>query len=221
MRSNANPDRGVTLIETLIAVLIAVFGVFTLGQVLFLSMVSNKNQGAEVTRATIYAQDKMEKLLSLGAPNCPTTTSACFSNCTLTASSQPSACNSTNITGSGWTQGLLAGGAIVASGAIVTPGQFSCPTSGSSVGYIDFLDGNGLQVPSGGATSCSALATTPVSYIRMWQITDLTSTGGPHYKQVEVSVYAQSAVSSPVGKPIVDVISFLSNPNSDPSCGGC
>ncbi len=198
MRTGASEDRGVSLIETLIAVLIAVFGVFTLGQVLFLSMVTNKNQGAEVSRATIYAQDKMEKLLSLN-----------FANCTITpASSQPATCNTTNISASGWTQGLLAGG------AVGPPVQASCPSSGASVGYIDYLDANGLQVPSGGpATSCAALANTSASYIRMWQITDLASTGGPNLKMVEVSVYSQSAVSSPVGKPIVDVVSYLSNPN--------
>lgn len=195
MRKKGYADQGVTLIETLIAVLIAVFGVFTLGQVLFLAMVNNKNQGAEVTRATIYAQDKMEKLLSLN-----------YANCTLSPSSQPASCNTTNISGSGWTEGLYQGGH-------VTPLVGSCPTSGTSVGYIDFLDANGLQVPSGGATSCSALTNVPVSYIRMWQVTALASTGGPEIREIIVSVYAQSAVSAVGGKPIVQLTSFISNPN--------
>src|SRR5439155_20816636 len=56
---------GVSLIETMIAVFIALIGVFSLGQVVFLSMVQDKNQGSEVTRSTIYAQVKMEKILSL------------------------------------------------------------------------------------------------------------------------------------------------------------
>ncbi|HET7101945.1 MAG TPA: hypothetical protein VFJ52_12405, partial [Terriglobia bacterium] len=128
MRSPAS-ESGVTLIETLIAVLIAVVGVFSVGGLIFQGLVTNKNQGAEVTRATIYAQDKMEKLLSLN-----------FSNCTQPASSQPSSCNTTNINVTGWTDGLLEGGAI---GPSV---QATCPSSGASVGYIDFLDSNGIQL---------------------------------------------------------------------------
>ncbi|PYV18298.1 MAG: hypothetical protein DMG21_05405 [Acidobacteria bacterium] len=201
MRKKANhEDRGVTLIETMMAVLIAVFGVFTLGQVLFLSIVNNKNQGGEVTRATIFAQDKMEKLLS---PNYATCTQ---SPATLQPSSGSTSCNTTNINAANWTQGLLAGGQ-------VNPVVASCPTSGSSVGYIDFLDANGLQAPSGGATSCSALTNVPVSYIRMWKVTTLASTGGPELLQITVSVYAQSAVSAPGGTPIVQLTSSISNPN--------
>ena len=60
-------QHGVSLIETLIAVLIAVVGVFSVGGLIFQGTVTNKNQGTEVTRATIYAQDKIEKLLSFGA----------------------------------------------------------------------------------------------------------------------------------------------------------
>ena len=190
-------DRGVSLIETMIAVVIALVGVFSLGQVVFLSMVQDKNQGSEVTRATIYAQDKMEKLLSLD-----------FASCTLAASSQPATCNTTNIGASGWTQGLLQGG------QTGPPLVASCPTTGASIGYIDFLDANGIQVPGATpATSCSAMASNPVAYIRMWQVTDMASTGGPAIKKVAVSVYAQSAVSAPGGKPIVQVTSYLSNPN--------
>src|SRR5579884_4163957 len=102
---NPGKESGVTLIETLIAVLIAVVGLFFQGTVI------NKNQGTEVTRATIYAQDKIEKLLSLD-----------FNSCTQSASLQPASCNTTNINATGWTQGLLAGGAI---GPSI---QATCPT---------------------------------------------------------------------------------------------
>ena len=79
---------------------------------------------------------------------------------------------------------------------------------------MDYLDPNGIQVPGATpATSCSAIASNPVAYIRMWQVTDLASTGGPAIKKIAVSVYAQSAVSAPGGKPIVQVTSYLSNPN--------
>lgn len=196
MRSPAG-ENGVTLIETLIAVLIAVVGVFSVGGLIFQGTVTNRNQGTEVTRATIYAQDKMEKLLSLN-----------FSTCTQSASSQPSSCNTTNINATGWTDGLLAGGAV---GPSV---QATCPSSGASVGYIDFLDSNGIQLPgSSGATNCSAITSSDISYVRMWQISDVASTGGPPLKQISVAVYSQSAVNSGSGKPVVVLSSLLSDPN--------
>jgi Tfp pilus assembly protein PilV len=196
MRSTDN-DSGVTLVETLIAVLIAVVGLFSVGGLIFQAMVTNKNQGTEVTRATIYAQDKMEKLLSIS-----------FSNCTQAASAQPSSCNTTNISASGWTDGLLAGGAI---GPSV---QATCPSSGASVGYIDFLDSNGIQLPgSTAATGCSVITPSDISYVRMWEIADVASTGGPTLKQISVAVYSQSAVNASSGKPVVVLTSFLSNPN--------
>jgi hypothetical protein len=189
-------ERGVSLIETLIAVLIAVIGLFSVGGLIFQATVTNKNQGTEVTRATIYAQDKMEKLLSLD-----------FGSCTQSAASQPVTCNTTNVGATGWTQGLLAGGTI-------GPLQATCPTSGASVGFIDFLDSNGIQLPGAtAATSCSAITPSNITYVRMWEITDLTSTGGPAIKQISVAVYSQSAMNIGSGKPIVLLTSLLSNPN--------
>lgn len=189
-------ERGVSLIETLIAVLIAVIGLFSVGGLIFQGTVTNKNQGTEVTRATIYAQDKMEKLLSLD-----------FGNCSEPASSQPSSCNTTDIDATGWTQGLVAGGA-------VGPLQAICPTSGASLGYVDFLDSNGIQLPGATpATSCSAVAPSNIAYVRMWQVTDLSSTGGPPIKQISVGVYARSAMNTGSGKPVVLLTSLLSNPN--------
>ena len=183
---------GSTLAETMIAVLVALVGVFSLGGVIFQAMTTNKNQGTEVTRATIYAQDKIEKLLSLD-----------FTSCTQSAGSQPATCNSTGITASGWTQGLLASGAL-------SPMQATCPSSGASVGYVDYLDTNGIQLTG---TSCSALSGTAPSYIRMWQITDVTTTGAPAIKNVTVAVYSQNAVNAAGGKPVIIVTSLLSNPN--------
>jgi Tfp pilus assembly protein PilV len=187
-----NCDRGVTLAETMIAVLIALIGVFSLGSVIFQATATSKNQGTEVTRSTIYAQDKTEKLLSLN-----------FSDCTQSASSQPATCNATGITATGWTQGLLAGGAL-------SPVQTTCPTSGASVGYVDYLDPNGIQLAG---TSCAVVSGAVPAYIREWQITDLSSTGGPTIKNVTVAVYSQNAIGAVGGKPIVILTSLLSNPN--------
>ncbi len=193
-------DRGLSLIETMVAVLIALFAVFSLGAIIFTASVTGKNQGSEVTRATIYAQDKMEKLLSLGAQTQTPVNPPDFSSCTKPASSQPSQCNTTGITGSSWATGLLAGGSISAT----TP---SC--SSVSPGYADFLDVNGIQLTGGGCASFSNIA-----YIREWQITDLVSpTGGPAMKQITVAVFALSAENPVGGQPIIVLTSVLSNPN--------
>ena len=184
-----NKDSGVTLVETMIAVLVALIGVFSIGSLIFQATVTNKNQGTEVTRATIYAQDKLEKMLSLD-----------FSSCNQTASSQPTSCNTTGITATAWKQGLLAGG-------VITPNQKTCPSSGSSIGYVDFLDINGTQLTG---SSCSAL-TTSYAYTRMWQITDV-STGGPYQKRVTVAVWSQAAIGQTgQNNPVVVLTSYLSN----------
>ena len=193
--------KGVTLIETMIAVLVAMVGVFSMGGLIFQATVTNKNQGTEVTRATIYAQDKMEKLLSLNANSNPPDPAACNQS----ASSQPVACNATGITDTGWTQGLLAGGA-------TSPIQLTCPATGPSIGYIDFLDFNGIQIAG---STCAAVAGISPAYIRQWQITDITpnGAGAPAMKNITVVVFAQAAVNSGSGKPIVVITSILSNPN--------
>lgn len=195
-------DRGVTLIETMIATIIALIVVLSLGSVIFNASVTSNNQGKEATRATIYAQDKMEKLLSLDFD--ASTSDA--NSCTQTASSQPATCDTTGITASGWTQGLLAGGA-------TSPEQQACPASGASVGYIDFLDPNGIQLTG---SSCSALTGT-AAYIRMWQITDtVADTLSPRVigeKQITVAVYSTNAQNALGGNPIVVLTSALSDPN--------
>src|ERR1700693_2418452 len=103
---NAGSNHGATLIETMIAVLVALIGVFGLGGLIFQATVTNKDQGTEVTRAPLYAQDKLEKLLSLNTNTNPPDPNSC----NQTASGQPASCNTTGISASGWTQGLLAGG---------------------------------------------------------------------------------------------------------------
>lgn len=192
-------EPGVSLAETMIAVLVALIGVFSLGSVIFQAVATNKNQGTETTRATIYAQDKIEALLALGSPT--GVGMATFANCTQAASSQPAECNTTGITDSGWTQGLLAGGQT----ATLAP---SCPTSGASIGYVDYLDANGIHLTG----ACSTVATMTPSYVRHWQIQDVTGSA-PALKQITVAVYSQAAVDAAGGKPIVVLTSLLSNPN--------
>jgi Tfp pilus assembly protein PilV len=199
-------DRGVTLIETMIAVMVALIGVFSLGTLVFQATVTNKNQGAEVTRATIYAQDKIEKLLSFGGPGAINTTFANFATCTQSVASNPAVCNSSGINAPGWSTGLIANG-------VISPILTTCPASGVSQGYVDFLDYNGNLVTG---ADCSAVNTaTSIGYVRMWQIADLAPTGGPAVKQVTVAVYSLAAVgqSGPTLKPVVVLTSEISNPN--------
>ncbi len=197
-------ENGATMVETLIAVFVALVGVFSLGGLLFQATVASKNEGTEVTRATIYAQDKLEKLLSLNMNSNPPDPNGC----TQPALSQPASCNTTGITDVGWSQGLLAGGAI-------SPIQLTCPATGASVGYVDFLDSNGIKITG----SCGTVAGITPAYIRQWQITDIspngdTTTGAPLIKNITVAVYAQAGVNAGgLAKPIVVLTSVMSNPN--------
>jgi Tfp pilus assembly protein PilV len=201
-------EHGVTLIETMLATLVAIIGVFAICSTVFVATVNTKNQGTETTRAVIYAQDKVEKLLSLAAVPASGTT-ASFGNCSPLSGSIPQAsypdCNVTGITASGWCTGLLAGGSI-------SPLQASCPSSGSNVGYMDFLDANGNQLA--GASCSVALANKTVGYIRQWQIQDADTFGTtPALKQITVAVYSMLAVNTNNTRPIVILSSYVSDPD--------
>ena len=196
----------------MLALTVAVIGAFGIGSVIYLATATTKNQGTETTRATIYAQDKMEKLLSLASVPVVGVTTAGFSNCTQAASTQQTLypdCNTTGISGGGWTTGLLAGGA-------VSPLQSSCPASGSSVGYMDFLDASGNQLPG---ASCSAATANRVTYVRMWQIADANPFGAtPALKQITVAVYSLAVINTTgadVGSlsPLIVLTSYVSDPN--------
>lgn len=250
-------ERGTTLIETMIAVLIAMIGVFGVGYVVFLATATNKNQGTETTRAVIYAQDKLEKLLSLGSfglcgqcsnasGNCLSPTpspvtctntatdtthnwTANFNNCTQTATFMNSSetgkpCNTTGVTDSGWSQGLLQGGLLTypssgPSPVFVPVPIANCSTAAATTGapgYVDFLDVNGQTVTG----ACSSITGTKINYVREWSVIDLgTNTnpavlsGAPAAKQVTVAVFSMSAVNTAGGKPIVVLSSIVENPN--------
>jgi hypothetical protein len=203
-------DRGVTLIETMFAVALCLIGVFGVGNVIYVATASNKNQGTETTRATIYAQDKIEKLLSLASVAVSGVTTANFSNCTQPASTQLASysdCNTTGINASGWATGLLAGGAI-------SPLPTSCGSA--TAGYTDYLDASGTQLTGAG---CSSTTANGFSYVRLWQISDLNTFGtNPGLKQITVAVYSMSAVNTAISAsttatPLAVLTSYVSNPN--------
>lgn len=146
--SSNRKDRGGSLVETMIAVLVAFIAMSSVGAVVFSAMVANKNQGIESTRMTVLAQEKMEELIRLN-----------FADVTT---------NTTLITDSDWSKGLTVN-------SDTDLGElFTCPSSGTAnVGYVDWLDQN--SVP--GAGSCDDVVAQPRAYIRRWKITDPGITG--------------------------------------------
>ena len=142
-------NHGVSLVETMIAVLVAFIVMSSVGAVVFSSMVANKNQGTEVTRMTALAQEKMEQLVRLR-----------FNDTTT---------NTTLITDTGWNIGLTPN-------VTTDTGQLSaCPMSGSAnVGYVDFLDNNGQ--PLSGA--CGTAVAAGFGYQRRWRITNVSGVTG-------------------------------------------
>ena len=58
-------ERGISLVETMISVVILVVALLSMAQLMAISLVMNKNGGRDATRTTVFAQDKMEELGSL------------------------------------------------------------------------------------------------------------------------------------------------------------
>lgn len=142
-------SRGVTLVETMIAVLVAFIAMASVGAVVFSSMVANKNQGTETTRLTALSQEKMEQLVRLT-----------YSDTTT---------NTTLITDTGWAIGLTPN-------VSTDLAQLSdCPAAGSdNIGYVDFLDNN-AQPLSGG---CASAVAGGFGYVRRWKITTVSGVTG-------------------------------------------
>jgi len=179
-------EQGVSIIEAMIAVLISMFVMTALGGVVFQATAQNKNQGVELSRATVYTQDKIETLMNMDWSDCNQGTPL-------------AGCNTSGITGTGWNTGLLAGGSLTFVSA--------CPTSGATVGYIDYLDANGNQFAG---ADCSAVGT--YAYQRQWQITDVitTAAGTPGLKRIDVRVWSHNAVNLGSAKPSAMLTTYLS-----------
>jgi len=65
MQQDMSDDSGLTMVETMIATLILLFGLLAMAQVLAFSIVASKTLGRDATKATAYAHDKMEELTGL------------------------------------------------------------------------------------------------------------------------------------------------------------
>jgi len=179
-------EQGVSLVEVMVAVLISMFVMTALGGVVFTATVQNKNQGVEMSRVTVYAQDKIETLMNLD-----------WYDCTL--STPAAGCNTTGITDPDWNQGLKAGGTLTYA--------TECPSSGASVGYIDYLDAGGNQYTG---ADCSVVGT--YAYQRQWQITDVITTGPgtPGMKRIDVLVWSRNAVNTGAAAPSAMLTTYVS-----------
>jgi Tfp pilus assembly protein PilV len=119
-------ERGATLFETMIALVILTIGVVGVMGVLSIAVTQNWNEGDRATRTTEYAQDKMEQLMALD-----------FADGSSNTTVYPTA--STGGTGLG---GAMAGSTTVGG-----------TTAGSPVTqYVDYIDTSGnLTTTSTGA----------------------------------------------------------------------
>jgi prepilin-type N-terminal cleavage/methylation domain-containing protein len=115
--------RGMSLIETMIAMTILLIGLVSVMSMFTVSVAQNANQGEFATRTTEYAQDKMEQLLALS-----------FSDTATNTTVYPPV--STGGTGLG--SGLTAGNTV---GSVDTSGT-------ATTGYVDYLDSTGTLLTS-------------------------------------------------------------------------
>jgi len=173
-------DRGGTLVETMLAVLVAFIAMASIGAVVFYAMVQNKNEGAEATRLTSLAREKMEQLLRLDYVDATT--------------------NTTLITDAGWSVGLTPNASTDLTQLTACPA-----TASANEGYVDFLNSDG--VPLSG--TCAAATAGGFAYVRRWKITTVIS-GPPGLKQITVVTYALNAVRAGGPIPSVSVTSFMS-----------
>jgi Tfp pilus assembly protein PilV len=65
MHKELSEERGMTLVETMIALLVLLSGLMAMAQVLAFSVLASKTFGRDSTKTTAFARDKMEELGSL------------------------------------------------------------------------------------------------------------------------------------------------------------
>ena len=126
IRTSSRSERGTTMLETVVALVILLIGVMAIIGLLSIAVTQNWNQGDRSTRSTEYAQDKMEQLMAL----------------TFTDGSSNTSVYPTASTGGSGLGGTMSGNSTV--GGV---------TSGSPVSqYVDYIDASGnLQTTSTGA----------------------------------------------------------------------
>jgi prepilin-type N-terminal cleavage/methylation domain-containing protein len=72
MHGNLKDEKGMTLVEVMIAILILLSGLLVMAQVMAFSVIASKTTGRDAGKTTAAARDKMEELM--GLPFADTTT---------------------------------------------------------------------------------------------------------------------------------------------------
>jgi len=116
-RIGSASESGVTILETMIASVILLIGIVGVTGLLTVAVVQNQDQGADLTRTTMYAQDKMDQLMALS-----------FNNGSANTTVYPS-----TPTGGQGLGGIMAGNATVGGTNPASP----------QTGYVDYLDASG------------------------------------------------------------------------------
>ena len=65
MNKDINDEVGMTLVESMMAILILLFGLLSMAQVLAVSLMGSKTYGRDAGKTTAVAHDKMEELTAL------------------------------------------------------------------------------------------------------------------------------------------------------------
>ena len=128
-RKKSHRESGISLIETMIAMVVLAVGMLSTMSLFSLAVAQNSDKGDRATRTTEYAQDKMEQLLALS----------------FTDSASDTTVSPTAATGGTGLGGVMAGGTTVG----------SVPPAAEVSNYVDYLTANGVvQTTSTGAAYC-------------------------------------------------------------------
>jgi type II secretory pathway pseudopilin PulG len=187
-------ELGMSLLETMIALTILLIVTVGVMSVAMVAVATTENQGHLQSRATEYAQDKMEQLISLGygdgntggcgGPTCGTDTTV-FPSCSP-QTINPAPCT----TGTG----LAVGGSSDPTAPVTSPGN----------GYVDYLDSAGNPTTSSGSWY----------YIRVWKIE--LPTGTTNLKRITVTAQVRSTIggtgSGAGALPTATVVSLKTSP---------
>ena len=121
-RMRLHEQRGLSLIEAMIATMVFLFGIVSVMSLFTVAATQNANQGEFATRTTEYAQDKMEQMLTLT-----------FNDSTTNTTVYPPAATG----GTGLGASLSAGGTVG-----------SVNTASPATGYVDYLNAQGTLLGS-------------------------------------------------------------------------
>jgi type II secretory pathway pseudopilin PulG len=180
---------GMTLIETMIAVLLILIAAATVMTMALTAVTTTENQGHLAARTAEYAQDKMEQLLSLAY---------CDAN------------SNTAVFPSSPTGGTGLGGCMNPGNPVdprVPGGTVGGLNPAAPVqGYADFLCEDGSYVGTAGCTAEKWY------YMRLWQITNPPVPAGNSLKQITVRAQVRSGIASRATVPQSTVTSIKAYP---------